>query len=260
MNRKFIIAAAGTVLIGLGALVFSGQWSGNEAIAANSIGGDKSWEKSEIESVIHDYLMDNPEVILDAVNKLQQREQNKAEQAAQTFLQKNRGVIESADAGAFIAGNPEGDVTIVEFFDYHCGFCKKSLVGLMKTVEKDKNIKLVLREFPVLGPESKFAAKAAMAAIEQGKYMELHLEMMEAKGKLTRSRIENMVVTVGMDLIVFNKAVSNPEYEKVLAANMDLARGLNINGTPSFVLGDGIHHGMRSGDELRTLVAEARSS
>lgn len=260
MNQKFIIAAAGTVLIGLGALVFSGQWSGNEAIAANNIAGDKSWDKSEIESVIHDYLMDNPEVILDAVNKLQQREQNKAEQGAQAFLQKNRGAIESADAGAFIAGNPEGDVTIVEFFDYHCGFCKKSLAGLMKTVEKDKNIKLVLREFPVLGPESKFAAKAAMAAIEQGKYMELHLAMMEAKGKLTRSRIENMVVTVGMDLVEFNRAVSNPEYEKVLAANMNLARGLNINGTPSFVLGDGIIHGMKSGEELRALVAEARSS
>lgn len=258
MNQKFIIAAAGTVLIGLGALAFSGQGKSNEATAAST--DNKTWNKSEIESVIHDYLMDNPEVIIDAVNKLQEREQNKAEQAAQTFLQKNRGAIESASTGAFIAGNPNGDVTIVEFFDYHCGYCKKSLAGLMKTIEDDKNIKLVLIEFPVLGPDSKFAAKAAMAAIEQGKYMELHQEMMEAKGKLTRSRIENMVISVGMDLILFNETVSNPKYDNAITANMNLARGLNINGTPSFVLGDNIHHGMRSGKELRALVAEARSS
>lgn len=260
MNQKFIIAAAGTVLIGLGALVFSGQWKGNEATAANSSAGDKAWDKSEIETVIHDYLMENPEVILEAVNRLQDREQAKADEAAQAFLQKNRGTIESASAGAFISGNPKGDVTIVEFFDYHCGFCKKSLAGLMKTVEDDKNIKLVLREFPVLGNDSRFAAKAAMAAIEQDKYMELHLEMMEAKGKLTRSRIENMVIKVGMDLVRFNQDVSNPDYEKVLSANMNLAHGLGINGTPSFVLGDGIIHGMKSGKELRDLVAEARSS
>lgn len=130
----------------------------------------------------------------------------------------------------------------------------------MKTVNDDKNIKLVLREFPVLGPDSRFAAKAAMAAIEQDKYMELHLEMMRAKGTLDRSRIETMVISVGMDLIRFNESVSNPEYDKVLAANMDLAHGLGINGTPSFVLGPNILHGMKSGEELRALVKQTRSS
>lgn len=255
MNRKFLIAAAGTLMIGIGGLAVSGQWASNSAEAA----GDKGLSKSEIETIIHDYLMENPEVILEAVTRLQQRDQIEAERLAQTFLEDNRDAIISSP-GAFIAGNLDGDVTIVEFFDYHCGFCKKSYAGLMKTVENDKNIKLVLREFPVLGPESVFAAKAAMAAMEQGKYMELHDVMMKAKGKLTRSRIETMVISVGMDLIRFNESVMNPEYEKQLDANLDLAHGLGINGTPSFVLGDKIIHGMQSGPQLRALVAEARSS
>lgn len=255
MRGKFIIAAAGTLMIGLGGFFVSGLWAGNSAGAAN----DRNLNKSDIETIIHDYLMENPEVILEAVNRLQQRDEIEAERLAQAFLEENRDAIITSP-GAFIAGNPNGDVTIVEFFDYHCGYCKKSLAGLMKTVKDDKNIRLVLREFPVLGPDSHFAAKAALAAIEQDKYMELHLKMMKAKGKLTRSRIETMVISVGMDLNRFNEAVSSPDYENQIQANLKLARGLGINGTPSFVLGDQILHGMKSGPELRALVASARSS
>lgn len=254
MNGKFLIAAAGALMIGLGGLVVSGQWAGS-AVAAS----DQNLDKSDVEKIIHDYLMENPEVILEAVTRLQQREQIEAERLAQTFLEENRDAIINAP-GAFIAGNPDGDITIVEFFDYHCGFCKKSFAGLMKTVEDDKNIRLVLREFPVLGPDSVFAAKAAIASMEQDKYLELHNVMMKAKGKLTRSRIETMVISSGMDLIRFNETVINPEYEKQLSANMKLAHGLGINGTPSFVLGDKIIHGMQTGPQLRALVAEARSS
>lgn len=255
MKQKFLIATVGAVLIGIGTVVSSGLWSGNEAIAENTTG----LSRADIEVIVHDYLMDHPDVIIDAVNQLAAREKNEAERLAMAFLEDNRDAIENAP-GAFITGNPDGDVTIVEFFDYHCGFCKKSLAGLMKTVEDDKNIKLVLREFPVLGPESTFAAKAALAAIDQDKYMALHMEMMEAKGKLTRLRIETMAVSVGIDLNLFNESLLVSDHEKLLAANMDLAHGLGINGTPSFVLGGKIHHGMKSGEELRALVAEARAS
>lgn len=255
MKQKFLIAAVGTVLIGISALVFSGQWSGNKAIADNTVG----MSKADIETIVHDYLMEHPDVIIEAVNQLAAREKEATERQALTFLEDNRDAIENAP-GAFIAGNPDGDVTIVEFFDYHCGYCKKSLAGLMKTVNDDKNVKLVLREFPVLGPDSTFAAKAALAAIDQGKYMPLHMEMMEAKGKLTRLRIETMAVSAGIDLNLFNESLLSSDHDKLLAANMEMAHGLGINGTPSFVLGGKIHHGMRTGADLRALIAEARAS
>lgn len=255
MKQKFIAAAVGTVLIGIGALVFSGQMAGNTARADNTSG----MSKADIETIIHDYLMEHPDVIIEAVNQLAAREKQETERVAKAFLEDNLDAIENAP-GAFIAGNPDGDITIVEFFDYHCGFCKKSLAGLMKTVKDDKNIKLVLREFPVLGPDSTFAAKAALAAIDQDKYMPLHMEMMEAKGKLTRLRIETMAVSVGIDLNLFNQSLLSTDHEKLLAANMDMAHGLGINGTPSFVLGGKIHHGMRTGEDLRKLIAEARAS
>jgi protein-disulfide isomerase len=255
MNRKYLITAAACALIAIGALISVAPWPGGQAVAADT----STMTRPEIEAIIHDYLMDNPQVIIDAVNKLATNEKENAERVAEAFLEDNREAIENAP-GAFIAGNPNGDVTIVEFFDYHCGYCKKSLAGLMKTVNDDKNIKLVLREFPVLGPDSVFAAKAALASIKQGKYMELHEEMMEAKGKLTRSRIETMAISVGIDLIELNESLITEDHAKLLADNLDMAQGLGINGTPSFVLGGKIHHGMRSGEDLRALVAEARGS
>ena len=142
MQKKFLVAVAGVLMLATGGLFVSGQWAGSGAVAADG----KSYSKSEIESIIHDYLMENPQVILDAVTRLQRQEEAAAEKAAHDFLAANRDAIENAP-GAFIAGNPNGDVTIVEFFDYHCGYCKRSLPGLMKMIEEDGNVKLVLREF-----------------------------------------------------------------------------------------------------------------
>lgn len=253
MFRKFALVVGVVGVIGLGGLSLTNLMTSEPADAAGGI------DKEAVEAIIHDYLLENPEIILEAVQKLQQREEAESEARIASYIAANLHVIES-DAGSFVAGNPDGDVTIVEFFDYHCTYCKRSLTGLMNVVEEDKNIKLVLREFPVLGPESTNAAKAAVASIELGGYMAFHLKMMESKGKLTQSRIEDLAVSVGLDLAELSAALQDPKVGSVIDDNLNMAHALGINGTPAFILDGKIYHGMRSGDDLRALVAEARKS
>ena len=161
------------------------------------------------------------------------------------------------DPTAPIAGNPNGDVVVVEFFDYRCGVCKRVLPIVLELLEKDPKVKLVYKEWPILGPESVFAARAALASRSQGKYVAFHNEMMRAQGAFDEASVMAMAKRVGLDTAKLRKDMESPEIEAVLKKNFELADALRLNGTPSFVVGDTL---IRGRAQLRIDAGPGRAS
>ena len=191
---------------------------------------------------VRGYLLSNPQVLHEVIAE----------------LKKQLAADIQNDGYSYVAGNPDGDVTIVEFFDYRCGYCKKSFPDLMKTVEEDGNIRLVLKEFPILGPESILASQAAIAAIEQDKYMELHTALMTSRGGLTIDRIRSIASDVGIDVEKLEADMQSDEVRETVEKNYRLAKQLGIDGTPAFVINEEFIPGLISGAEMKQIVAEVR--
>jgi len=218
-------------------------------------------QRDEVRQIIGEYLRDNPEIILEAIQQLRDREQARQHEQAQTNLVSYRDQIER-DPSSPVAGNPDGDVTIVEFFDYRCGYCKQMLPAVRALLRADKNVRYVFKEFPILSPESEIAARAALAAWQQSppKYFKLHTKLMEAQGSLSERQILRIAETVGLDANRIKQDMNSPEIARVLESNKDLASRLGIQGTPGFVIGDRIVPGAISPETLNQLVAEARGN
>lgn len=203
------------------------------------------------------YLLSNPQVLREVIAELK-----KQEDVASVARQKEMVVSLAADLQndgySFVAGNPEGDVTIVEFFDYRCGYCKSSFPDVMKTVEEDGNIRLVLKEFPILGPDSILASQAAIAAIEQGKYMELHTALMNSRGGLTIDRILSLASDAGIDVEKLEVDMQSDKVRAAVENNYRIAKQLGIDGTPAFIINEEFVPGAISGEEMQRIVAEVR--
>lgn len=205
------------------------------------------------------YLLSNPQVLREVIAELAKQE----EMAAATD---RKGLLASLstelkeDGYSFVAGNPDGDVTIVEFFDYRCGYCKQTFPEVMKAVEADGNIRLVLKEFPILGADSFLAAQAAIASIEQGKYLEFHTALMSSRGGLTMERIRSIATDVGLDLEKLEADMKMDAVRAVVEKNYALAKQLGISGTPAFVIGDEFIPGVISSEQMQALIAAARES
>jgi len=217
-------------------------------------------QRQAVEDAVGDYLRKNPEIVIEAINILRQREQ-----AADTADARNvigaRGPELFNDPATPVAGNPDGDVTLVEFFDYRCGYCKRVFPTIKKLIEDDGNIRFVFKEFPILGPASVYAARAALASHGQGKYQEFHDALMAAKGALTEDGVLRIADSVGLDrgklLEEMNR--NEAEYDRVFAKNRDLAQALKINGTPAFVAGDVVVRGATDYQSMKNLIAQVRS-
>ena len=159
-----------------------------------------------------------------------------------------------------VAGNPEGDVTMVEFFDYNCSWCKKGLPEVMSLIEKDKNLRLVLKEYPIFGGDSDYAAMAALASKAQGKYWEFHLAMLSHEGKLARDDVDAIAKAQGLDVDRLKADMNSPEIAQIIAANQRLAQSLNINGTPAFIIDQTVVPGYLPVDGLMAAIDEVRRS
>ena len=218
-------------------------------------------EKLAIEGVVKDYLLNNPEVIIEAIQSLRQRdERNKAKKAKANLVKFRNELLNDPDTP--VGANPKGDVTIVEFFDYRCGFCKRVFPDIMKVINADQNVRYVFKEFPILGPESVTASRAALAAwiVDKSKYEAFHQAMMGSKGGLPESRVMKMAAKIGYDAKALKKAMKDPRIDKMLEKNFALAKALDINGTPGFVIGNEIIRGAVDLATLKQLVAQARGS
>jgi protein-disulfide isomerase len=216
-----------------------------------------SEQRQAIEGIIHDYLLNNPDVLIEALRSAEEKVNREADAKATTILSDRASEVFDNPATP-VGGNPKGNVTIVEFFDYRCPYCKQVLPALQALLKEDHGLRFVYKEFPVLGPASVTAAHAALAAQRQGKYEAFHTAMMAAKGQITEDTIYKVAGSVGLDVDRLKQDMAAPEIEQELKANLALAEALNIRGTPGFIIGKKIVPGALDLDALKDMIAEAR--
>ncbi len=216
-------------------------------------------QQDAVRKLIHDYLMDHPEVIVEAVQQLRDREHAEAQAEAQKQLIARKDEV-IRDPATPVAGNPDGDVTVVEFFDYHCPYCKAMIDTVFDMVKQDGNIRFVMKELPILGPDSVFAARAAIAARQQGKYLEFHMALMHLNGPLSEASVMKVAASVGLDRTKLKADMNDPKIAEIIDADLDLAHALAIDGTPGWVIGDHVHSGAMSPEAFKQEVDEARKT
>jgi protein-disulfide isomerase len=212
-----------------------------------------------IKALIAETLRDNPELILEALQALEARQAEAKAAAAAAVLTNERALLER-DPNAPVLGNPDGDVTVVEFFDYNCPYCKRAMPEIDALLAQDGQIRLVLREWPILSEGSAFAARAALAARKQGKYPEMHDALMNMRGKLEADTVMRIAGEVGLDLEKLKADMQSPEVEEHIATSMRLADALGFNGTPAFIVGDQLIPGFVEKAQLAEAVASARQT
>lgn len=214
-------------------------------------------ETAKIEKVVRDYLLSNPEVIRDAMQALAAREEKENTERSANLLKTLRNEI-FLDPDTPVSGNSSGDVSVVVFFDYNCGYCKSTLPQLQDLVRNDPNVKVIFKELPILGPSSFRAAKAALAAGRQGKYVQFHDELLVAEST-NDEVVGGIAKKLGLDLARFLKDMADPKFDAELERNSLLAGSLGINGTPAYIVGDQIIPGAIDEASLTRLVAAQRS-
>jgi protein-disulfide isomerase len=217
-------------------------------------------ERQNIEAIIKDYLLKKPEVLQEALIELDRRQQDAQKNAQKQALSEEKEALFSP-ARAFVAGNEKGDVTIVEFFDYNCGFCKKALSDMQALLKKDPNIRLILKDFPVLGPDSVEASRVALAAKQQLKgaaIWDYHMRVMELKGRVNGERALGIAKDMGLDVTRLQKDMASLEVKTLLENNARLGDKLNLTGTPAFVIGQEIVFGAVGLEALTKVVEGVR--
>lgn len=213
-------------------------------------------ERQAIEQIVRDYLIQNPEVLLEVGKALEQRQAQAQMVEQKRLIIQNRDKIFAASTD-FVMGNPDGDITVVEFFDYNCPWCKRALGELQKLVEADSNVKVILKEFPIFGENSTFTAKAALASQKQDKYFEYHMALMEER-QVTKDNVFKIAEKVGLDVERLKADMDDPEYEAAIKQTTEIAQALGIEGTPGFIVDAKVNVGFLPVNGLTQLVGEAR--
>lgn len=204
------------------------------ALAGPDNDGLSPKEKKAVEQVVHDYLLQNPEILLEVSDLLQQKQQQQVQTQAKSDIQQNADRLFNEELA--ILGNPEGNVTVVEFFDYQCIHCKKMSPILAELVESDKNVRIIYKEFPIFGKSSTLASKAALAAAKQGKYKEMHEALFKLGQNINQKTILAAAKPLGLNMDKFEKDMDSEEITKALDANRQLAEALHLLGTPALVI------------------------
>ena len=225
--------------------------------AANAAEFDRS-QRQEIETIVRNYLLSHPEILQEMSQTLEQRQKQAEDEQRKDGLVKNADQIFRNKAD-FVAGNPKGNVTMVEFFDYNCPWCKKDFPDVMALLDTDKDLKVVFKEFPILGPDSEYAAKAAIAAGKQGKYLEMHKALYQHEGRVTKEAVDEIAAAQGLDMDRLRKDMDGSEAAEIIGRNHELAQSLAINGTPAFIIDDNLFPGYLPKDELASAIKEARA-
>ncbi|MEJ1161369.1 DsbA family protein [Prosthecomicrobium sp. N25] len=246
---------APTALLLAGALALA-PLSARPAVAAEALSAD---QKAAVEKLVHDYILANPEIVEEALNLLEKRKADQAAAQQKQTISEKSGVLFNS-ARQVVLGNPKGDVTVVEFFDYNCGYCKRALGDMMALINEDKNIRFVLKEFPVLGPGSVEAAQVAAAVnrVAPQKYLDFHQTLLLGRGEANKAKALEAAASVGIDRKRVEAELSHPEIAATIEESYALANGLGLTGTPSYVVGESIVPGAIGHDRLKQRIAEAR--
>ncbi|ANG61043.1 hypothetical protein A8C75_00290 [Marinobacterium aestuarii] len=214
---------------------------------------------AEFEQRVKDYILSNPEIVVQAIQLYQAQQQVQKEERVKAIIGQSSAQL-LADPEAPVGGNPEGDVTVVEFFDYNCTYCKKVAPVMSALEQQDTELRIVYKEFPILGPVSEYAARAALAADAQGKYLELHNAMMNSSGRLSEALILGYAADLGLDIDRLKTDMQAEAISAQFARNRALARSLGITGTPGFVIGAEIIGGAADQATFENLIARARQN
>jgi protein-disulfide isomerase len=215
--------------------------------------------KDEFERRVRAYLLEHPEIIAEAISRLEAQHAAQAATQVQAVL-KSRADEVFRDPDSPVGGNPNGDITLVEFFDYNCPYCRQMVPVMMQAETADPQLRVVYKEFPILGPNSTLAAKAALAVHKQGKYLAFHRALFQVRGAIDASKVTEVAATVGLDAERLKADMADPMIAALIEKNLALARALRIDGTPGFVAGSQILRGAIDLKALQAFIQEARGS
>lgn len=217
-------------------------------------------QRTAIEDIVKDYLVNkHPEVALQALQASQRKDQMMAETKSKEAISSSKDKIYN-DPTSPVAGNPKGDVTVIEFYDYQCGYCKMASPAVEKLLKEDKNVKVVYKEFPILGPASLTASKAALASVRQGKFPKFHDALMDKEERLTDDVIYKIAKDVGLNVDKLKKDMDDEAIMKIIQDNLALGRDIGVRGTPMFIVNDQIYPGALQPDQLKKAVEDARAT
>jgi len=258
--RRFFLAAAGALLV-TGTMAASLPAAAAEATPApmSAADGLSDAQRVEVEGIIKEYLVAHPEVIKDAMDELQRR-QDAAEAAQQVSAITDNSTALFSSKRQVVLGNPKGDVTLVEFFDYNCTYCKRAHADLKELLASDKNLRVVLKEFPVLGEGSVEAANVAVAVnlVAPDKYWQFHDALLMERGQANGDKALAVAEDIGIDKAKLMKAMQSPEVKATIAESYDLANKLSLTGTPSYVTAKEVVVGAVGYDALKEKIGIAR--
>lgn len=240
MRRRFLLAAAGLV-------------AGAPALAQSFTEA----QRQEIIAILREALQRDPTILREALAALEQAEERSRREAQRDAIRAQRAALfENPDDP--IRGNPRGDVTIVEFFDVRCPYCKRLHGEMAELLRRDRNLRVILKDLPILGPQSVVAARALLAAQRQGRHAELHDALMRLSGPPTEAAIRAEARRLGLDADRLFRDMEDPAIQRRIEANLALARALHIEGTPALVIGERLIPGAIPAEEIARLVAEER--
>ncbi len=256
--------AVGTIGIGLSfAMLAFGYSAGNslpsgERPSASNV-SVAGLERDQIEAIVRDYLLTNPEIMLDVQVALQEKQDADRQLAQSQTIATSSDLIFNADYDGVI-GNPAGDTTIVEFFDYNCGYCRRALDDMQELVADDANLRFVVKEFPILGPDSKAAHLVSMAfrTLAPEKYGEFHQALLGYPGRANEASAIKVAESFGVEEAALREEMKNPAIEAAFNETYELAGALDITGTPSYVVGEEVVFGAQGRAVLADKIATAR--
>ncbi len=215
--------------------------------------------EDDVKRLALEAILENPEIIFEAVAILEERERAAQAAGVSTLLEEQGNLLRN-DPNAPVLGSPDGDVTVVEFFDYNCPYCKQVMPEVEALIASDPNVRVVYREWPILGEGSVFAARAALAARAQGKYEEFHWALMGQRGRIEEPVVLRVAAEVGLDVERLLVDMNAPEIDEHLTTSNALASTLGFTGTPAFVVGNALVPGYVPLSVLEQGVADARSA
>lgn len=258
--RSLIGWGAGGAVVAVAMLAAGYQLGRQPQPAAAPPVQEAALDKDKVELIVRDYLVDNPEILLEMQASYEAKQREEQRLAALGTISSSAEAIFKAPTDA-VVGNPDGKTTIVEFYDYNCGFCKRAMGDMMALTKTDPDLRFVLKELPILGPDSEKAhiVSQAFHRLMPQKYSEFHLKLLGGEGRATEDTALQLAASLGADLDALKAEMAKPEVQATLAGNRQLAESLQINGTPSYVVGDEVVFGALGEQALAEKIAGARA-
>ena len=274
MNKAILLGSAGGLAVALGMLAFGFVAGNPQAAKADTVqvaqvtsstdtkaAADTKIDRKEVEGIIRDYLLKNPEVLLEVQDALEAKQKEEQRLAALGVIKNSKDEIFNSTFDG-VVGNPKGKVTIVEFYDYNCGFCKRAIEDMKALTKADPDLRFVLKEFPILSPDSQKASVVSMAfhLMHPEKYGEFHTALLGGQGRATESSAIKVALSLGADEATLREKMKDPRIAETLSRTYDLATKLSITGTPSYVVGNEVIFGALGQQVLAEKIEEAKSA